>query len=83
MKSTVTLIKYHEKALCTLELLQKADKKADQLLNKLGLWDHSAWDAPLRLQYRWREDLQAEYLIAFKVASRIANYYNNLVKKLS
>jgi hypothetical protein len=83
MKSAYTLIAIHQKATCTLEMLENARKRTEQLKEHLKLWrdrHHMQW---VHNNYRNEQDIIDNIITANRVYCRIKRYYLNLLTSLS
>lgn len=83
MKSPSTLKAYHEKAICTLEVLQKAKDRVGHYKTHLKFFNDRHRSNFTHSMYRNENQIIAKIIQANKVYMRVRNYYFNLVKQIS
>lgn len=82
MKSPSTLIVHHEKALCCLEMLQKAKDRVDVYKTHLKLWNDRHRANWVHGSYRRESEIIAKIISSHQIYQRVKKYYFNLLTKL-
>ena len=82
MKSASTLKAYHERAICILELMQKAKDRVAHYKTHLKLFRDPHRSNFTHSNYRNENQIIAKIIQANRVYMRVRNYYFNLIKQL-
>lgn len=82
MKSPSTLKAYHEKAICALELLQKAKDRVQHYKNHLKLFNDRHRMYFVHNTYRNEGQIIDKIISSHRTYQRIKTYYLNLLKRI-